>query len=216
MITFRFRMQGDALKYLKEMEHRTSNRHLLNMQRNIVARVIHAEITYNFMVEARRRPVKWAPLSTVYAKIKNTSSPIKAPNKQPAFLGKYPTPWGNINIRTGRLFGELGTILRITPYSTYYGTITPYAEDVSRGKTTRQMDVNYVNKYGTEVKYRKKFRQPKRIPARPFDFVSQQALNAISISISDYITAPLGRKTIFIPQIKPTILAPGGRRVTII
>jgi hypothetical protein len=177
-------------------------------------------VTQTFNVEAAHRPLKWTPLRPIYAKIKSTSKNTERwPMVQPSSLGQYPTPWGNINVRSGRLFNTLGTILHITPQGVQYGTTTPYAGDVAKGQTVKRLDVEYMRRTGSRsmrIKYRKDLKKAVKIPARPFDFIAQYELDAIAQAIGDYVVASPEQKTILIPPVSQRILAPGGRRIPIL
>lgn len=223
-VRFKIKILGDATKYTTDVVDRTSPRHLMHIQQNIVGRVVHAAVVHNFYVEGARRRSKWAPLSPIYKKIKETTKNIpKAPMKQPTELGggRYRTPYGNINVRTGALFNSLGTIFRVTPNVLTYGTTNPYAKKVMEGHTVRRIDTSYqrfvesTNSTIT-VKYRKDLKKPVRVPARPFNFIAKNEEQAISDTIAEYFAARRGRRTVLIPPISPRILGPGGRRVYIL
>jgi len=211
-------------KYLANISARLGPGHASYINRNIIGRIIHAAITHNFYVEARRRPIKWPPLSPTYAKIKAKTNIVKAPMRQPKALGIYPTPYGNINIKTGLLFNTLGTIFRVTPNSVTYGTIVPYADEVQSGHSVKRIHVEYDRRYSGDtegargkihVSYYKDLTKAIKIPPRPFNYISPREYDAMAQASADYVVAGNNRKMILIPAIEPRIAAPGGRRVYI-
>lgn len=210
MARFKFTYKDSVTPYLNAMDKRMSPNGRIRMNTDIIARVIHAAITYNFQQQGRPN---WADLSFVYKKIKATSSSYpRFMNQQPAELGKYPTPWGKIGTRFGMLFNTLGTILNITPNLVRYGTIAPYASQFAQGHTVNSIKVNYVRN-GKTISYTKAVNV--HVQGRPFDYMSDDERQAISTALMDYVTAPKEQQTILIPNINHPILAPGGRRVYI-
>lgn len=208
--------KGDLKQWLINAERRTSPRHLEWINRNICAKVIHAATTFNFIKEGR--PKRWPPLGKYYKKWKEKQSWDKVENKQPVELGRYPTPWGNINIRTGKLFAELGTTLHITDKQVIYGVPTDYAMKVHKGsKAGTNYIVEYDRKTKSGVKHITSHRKTKKgVPPRPFDYISKKELDAMEIAINEYVTCPPNRRVIIIPDITPNeIRAPGGRRIYI-
>jgi hypothetical protein len=218
-----FRMTGDLKEYAQELASKGSPRHTSYMLRHIAGRVVHAEITYNFYMGGR--PARWKPLSAIYAMIKAKRKIVPYPNRQPKELGTYPTPFGKINVRAGQLFNTLGTIFRATPTSLVYGTTAPHAADVSNGSVVKRIEVEYDRRYAGDVNgergsihvsYYKDLKKPVHVPARPFNYISPIALDAIASTMAHYVVGNSKRqKTVIIPKIGPQILAPGGHRVTI-
>lgn len=194
---------------LSSISSRLSPSHKLHMNRMIVARVIHADVASRFYSEGPN----WAPLSPVYEKIKkSTKITQRGANKQPESLGKHPTPWGNIGVRYGNLFGSLGSVLRITADSVYYGTSNPYAKKFHSGFTGKRIEVT--TKTGRV--YYKDVPKGFTVPPRPFMYLSIDANLAIRTAVQDYMLAPKGKREILIPDFGMRIIGNNGRRVRLL
>jgi len=220
--------KGDFRSWLdgttKKLESSTHKRHVM---KNIVGRIAHAAITYNFKVEARSRPKKWPALKFSYAKIKESmlarGTMEKTSVSHPEKLGIYPTPWGQINVATGYLFNTLGRLLRVTDDSLVYGSLAPYASQVHSGHKFPKgykIPITYDRKTKSgnwiTVSYTKQLKKSITVPPRPFDFISGPEREAIAVASMEYFLTPGWRKTVIIPKIVPDIKAPGGRRVYIL
>jgi len=215
---FSIKLTGEIKDWAKNLDTKVAPAHLQRINRDIFGRIIHAAVTWNFFTEARNRPRKWPPLSITYAKIKSTTTVIKYPMKQSAELGVYPTPFGNINVRTGQLYNTLGTIFRVTPNSITYGTTAPHAAQVASGQTVKRIHVEYTSKTGRDVSYYRDLTKPAIIPPRPFDFIARQEVQAGISAAMEYLMAKSTKKTIIIPMITPwggQLTASGGRRIYI-
>ena len=215
-------LTGDIKEYFKELASKASPAHCRYMIRHIAGPIIHSEVAYNFKIGGRPR---WLPLSPIYAKIKaNSNIPQKA-NVQPAELGRYPTPFGKINVRAGWLFGTLGTIFRVTDSTLTYGTTAPHAMDVMKGGTVKRIHVEHDRTYSNKkigdggtihISYYKDLKKAIKVPARPFDHVAVLAYNANTKGMADYIVTNSRRnKTILLNPTTQKLMSPGGRRVYI-
>jgi hypothetical protein len=213
---FSIRLTGEIKDWAKGLDKKVSSTNLQRINRDIFGRLIHAGVTWNFAVEARNRPRKWPELSPIYSKMKAKAKIIKYPMRQPEKLGVYPTPWNSINTRSGQLYNTLGTIFRVTPTSLTYGTTAPHASRVAEGQTVKRIHVEYITKTGKSVSYYKDLKVDIRVPARPFDFVSKQELQAGGQAAMMALMAKKSRKTIMIPQTSVwngRLNAPGGHRI---
>ena len=212
MAQLSIKYKDEATPFLKVMDRRMSPESLRYMNINIIGRVIHAEVTYNFQVQGRSQG--WEALKPIYAKVKASNTTRFLMKMHPPELGVYPTPWGNIGVKSGLLFASLGSIFRVTARMVMYGTTVPYASQFEQGHQETGMLVQYTNKNGKFVSYYKSFNV--WVPGRPFMYVSEQAENAIQRALLDYITADKDRIQITIPNIGHAILALGGRNVKLL
>jgi phage gpG-like protein len=212
MARLSIKYKDETSDYLKLLDKRFSPKSLIHINENIIGRVVHSAVTYNFKVQGR--PQKWAALKIIYAKIKSKLTTRFLGNLQPIQLGKYPTPWGNIGVKTGLLFNSLGTIFRVTSRMLTYGTTIPYASQFAEGHIEKGMQINYVSKTGKYVSYYKSFNV--HVPGRHFLYVSPLENRAINRACWDYMTASAKATRIIISNIGHNILATGGRYVYIL